>query len=79
MDPTPTRSGASPWRNVPRAVVVTAALVGLFAVITPSAAQVISVRGEAYGYRLVVSLFGGPNNVRGAGQVACTAPNTPPG
>ena len=35
--------------------------------------------GSAYGYLSKVSLFGGPANLRGFGQVVCTAPNVPDG
>jgi hypothetical protein len=48
----------------------------------PAAATVTAVKGSAYGYSLAVSLFGGPVNTRGVGQVTCTDPptnNTPPG
>ena len=46
---------------------------------TATHSTVTAVKGSAYGYRLVVNLFGGPNNTRGVGQTACTGTNTPPG
>ncbi len=62
------------------------ALVVLTAVLTlagtsesPVAAAVTAVKGGAEGYRLQVSLFGGPVNTRGVGQQTCSAANTPPG
>ncbi|HEX2193115.1 MAG TPA: hypothetical protein VHH09_07955, partial [Acidimicrobiales bacterium] len=46
----------------------------------PAAADVTAVKGGADGYRLQVSLFGGPVNTRGVGQVTCSGnPPTPPG
>ena len=42
-------------------------------------AEVTSVDGLSYNYYTNVSLFGGPSMLRGYGQVACTAPNTPSG
>ena len=57
---------------------VTAATVGaLVATSGPSSADVSRVRGEAFGYSLAVSLFGGPFNIRGIGQFPCTG--TDPG
>ncbi|HWH34649.1 MAG TPA: hypothetical protein VNT56_04945 [Acidimicrobiales bacterium] len=48
----------------------------------PVSADVTSVTGSAIGYQVAVSLGGGPTNVRGFNQVACTSPGppaTPPG
>lgn len=47
--------------------------------LTPASADVSSVKGSAFGYSLQVSLFAGPVNTRGAGQVACSGSNNPPG
>lgn len=41
--------------------------------------SVATLKGFAYGYQLKVSLFGGPLNTRGYGEVACTGPDTPEG
>lgn len=46
---------------------------------SPAAAAVTAVQGSAFGYQLNMSLFGGPVNTRGVGQIACTAVNVPPG
>jgi len=62
--------------------VVVSTIVGAFALMGTSSADVTAVRGSAYGYRLTASMFGGPANTRGEGQVACTNPplnNFPPG
>ncbi len=42
----------------------------------PASASVSSDVGSAYGYQLKASLFGGPVNTRGVGQVVCTNPPT---
>jgi len=53
---------------------------GLLVIVSgPSSADVTTAQGSAYGYQLKVSLFGSPVNTRGFDQVACSAPNTPPG
>ncbi len=60
-------------------VVVMAMTIGLFALSSPSGADVTAVRGSAYGYQTNVSLFGGPSAIRGFGQTTCTSPNVPAG
>ena len=47
--------------------------------VRPAGADVTAVKGSAFGYYANVSLFGGPLNLRGFGQVVCTAPNVPVG
>jgi hypothetical protein len=45
--------------------------------VAPAGADVTAVKGSAFGYQTNVGLFGGPQTIRGFGQVTCTAPNTP--
>ncbi|MGI9022686.1 MAG: hypothetical protein ACR2HV_05550, partial [Acidimicrobiales bacterium] len=49
---------------------------GMVALASPASASVQTVKGSAFGYQLKVSLFGGPINTRGVGQVVCTNPPT---
>jgi hypothetical protein len=67
-------------RAVALALVVLAAALTLAGTSQPpAAAAVTAVKGGAEGYRLQVSLFGGPVNTRGVGQVTCTEANPQPG
>jgi len=55
---------------------LTALGAGMVAQSGPAGATVSTVKGSAFGYQLNVSLFGGPINTRGVGQVVCTNPPT---